>query len=208
MRILAVPAVLATALLAAPQAHALDREPFINAQIGRIALHDAALDNSNSNFLQLGGGYRWGIAPFKAGIEASYARVGEVDGQRNANGSAQAVAYSADQYSIGANARIKPPLLPVQFIGRAGYMGMRGNLEQTAGAPGSAMANDSSRHSSGGTYAGVGIGTTALPLVDVSLMYNQYNHAQVEYDGIAGRYRMSGDKRNSRSLSLAVEYRF
>ena len=60
----------------------------------------------------------------------------------------------------------------------------------------------------GGNYVGVGVGTTVLPLLDVGLMVNQYRYSQVQYDAVSDEYRLSRDKRNARSVTVTVEYRF
>ncbi|MDO5506375.1 MAG: outer membrane beta-barrel protein, partial [Pseudoxanthomonas suwonensis] len=165
MRHIALTAALATGLLASPLA--TSGEAFVNGQLGRIALDSKTLDKDSSNLLQLGGGYRWGIGPVKAGVEAGFGRIGEVSGGNDADGDSRAFDLGANHYSIGANARIKPPLLPVQFIARAGYIGMRNTLEQTVTAPATGNTTRATdKHTSGGTYLGAGIGTTLLPLLD------------------------------------------
>lgn len=192
---------LSMGLLAMPAATA--GEAFINGQLGRISLDNDALDADSSTLQAVGAGYRWGIGPVKAGLEAGLGRIGETRGHHGSGADAQDVTLRSRHYSIGANARIKPPLLPVQFIGRAGYLGMRNTLETRAvGATATTSGN------SGGTYAGVGIGTTVLPLLDVTLMLTRYRYAQLEHDGATGRHRLSDDKRDARSLGLSVEYRF
>lgn len=174
-------------------------ELFVNGEVGRFST-----DAGNASLQQLGGGYRWGPGPFKAGLEAGIGRIGETDGQYRDGTRIHAFTTHSRHFTVGANARIKPPLLPVQFIARAGYIAMRHSLDQqsTTGTP----QHDSRNR--GGSYVGAGIGTTILPLLDVSLMYTRYQHAQVHYDDAAERFRISDDKRSAESIGLTVEYRF
>ena len=58
------------------------------------------------------------------------------------------------------------------------------------------------------SYVGVGVGSTILPLLDVGLMVNQYRYSQVQYNPVNDEYELSDDKRDARSVSLTVEYRF
>ena len=192
----------ALALTATPLAHA--GEAFVNGQAGRISLDGGTPGKDSSHLLEVNGGYRWGIGPFKAGLEGGIGRIGETDGHRDVAGTRHAYNARSSHFTIGANARIKPPLMPVQFIGRAGYVALRSRIEQDIGG---SPAN-ASTHTHGGTYIGAGIGTTLLPLLDVTLMVNQYQLRQVEHDAGAGGYRLSGDKRDATSVALAVEYRF
>ncbi|MGY0504455.1 outer membrane beta-barrel protein [Luteimonas sp. e5] len=204
MRNFITTALFAACLISAPRVHA--GETFVNAGIGHITQDNEALDKDSSTLLQLGGGHRWGIGPFKAGIEAGIGRIGETRGHRDEATSGPAFTASADHLSIGANARIKPPLLPVQFIARAGYIGVRHRLEQGGVDADSAWVRSS--HRSGGDYLGAGIGTTVLPLLDVSLMVNRYRIGHIARDDTSGRYRISSDKRSAHSVDLVAEYRF
>lgn len=207
-------AVLLIACLAAPSAFAGDF--FINAQGGAIELESGFGDDDRSTLLQAGGGYRWGIGYAQVGLEAGVGRFGDVDTQTRLDytgGTLERTYTLSSRYGFaGVNARIKPPLLPVFFIGRAGVLGVQRELDETAidraGAAPPVAVYRAFDETDGGTYAGLGVGTTILPLLDVGLMVNQYRTSQVQYDPIGGEYRLSDDKRDARSVSLSVEYRF
>jgi opacity protein-like surface antigen len=214
MRNFGCAALFAAAIAAAPAASA--GEFFINGQLGQIQLDDSDFDDGQSNLLQAGGGYRWGLGMAEVGLEVA---AGKLDEQEDRSRSDYAGGYIDRSYALssryatlGANARIKPPLMPVYFIGRAGYLGLERKLDETAidhyldTAP--VTQHRALEETDGGTYLGVGIGTTLLPLLDVGLMYNQYRYSQVEYDPIGDEYHLSDDKRDARSVSLSVEYRF
>lgn len=203
----------AVSLVAAPSAFAGDF--FLNAQGGAIEL-DSGFDNDRSSVLQGSVGYRWGIGYAQMGLETGLGRLGDTDGQTRLDYTGGAIdrtyTYSSRYGFVGANARIKPPLLPVFFIGRAGVLGLQRELDETAIDRAANTAPVTDRRTfddtSGGTYVGVGIGTTILPLLDVGLMVNQYRYSQVRYDAVADEYRLSDDKRDARSVTLSVEYRF
>lgn len=213
MRNLGYAALLAAGLAAAPAASAGDF--FINGQVGRIEL-DSGFDDDQSNLVQAGAGYRWGIGMAQVGVEAGVGKLDDLDDQTRSDYSGgfvdRAYTLSSRYASIGANARIKPPLLPVYFIGRAGYLGLERTLDETSvdtpldASP--VTERSQFKQTDGGTYLGVGVGTTILPLLDVGLMFNQYRYSQVQYDPVGDEYRLSNDKRDARSVSLTVEYRF
>lgn len=206
-------ALFAACLAIAPAASAGDF--FINGQAGRIEL-DSGFEDDQSSLAQGSVGYRWGIGYAQVGLEAGVGRIGEVEGQARFDYTGGTIdrAYTlSSRYGlVGVNARIKPPLLPVFFTGRAGVMGMQRELDETsidrAGGAAPVTAYRAFDETDGGTYAGVGVGTTILPLLDVGLMYNQYRYSQVQYDPVDDEYRLSDDKRDARSVSLTVEYRF
>lgn len=213
MRKSACAALFAACIAAAPAASAGDF--FINGQLGRIEL-DSAFDDDRSSLVQGSLGYRWGIRYAQVGLEAGVGKLGDVEGDTRfdyTGGSIDRAYTLSSRYGfIGLNARIKPPVAPVYFIGRAGILGMQRELDETA-IDRAVNTAPVTRHSAfeetdGGTYAGVGVGTTILPLLDIGLMYNQYRYSQVQYDPIGDEYRLSDDKRDARSLSLTVEYRF
>lgn len=213
MRKLGCAALFAACLAAAPAAFAGDF--FINGQLGRIRL-DSGFDDDQSNLAQASAGYRWGIGYTKVGVEAGLGKIGELDDQTRTDYTGGYIDRSytlSSRYAfIGANARIKPPVLPVYLIGRAGYIGLERQLDETAidhyldTAP--VTDRRAFEETNGGTYVGVGVGTTILPLLDVGLMVNQYRYSQVQYDPASDEYRLSDDKRDARSVSLSVEYRF
>ena len=213
MRKLQCAALLAACLAAAPAAHAGDF--FVNGQLGRIEL-DSGFDDDQSNFGQASVGYRWGIGMAQVGLEGGLGQIGELEDNTRSDYTGGYVdhAYTlSSRYAfIGANARIKPPVLPVYFIGRAGVMGLQRELDETSvdhyldTSP--VTERSQFEESDGGTYVGVGVGTTILPLLDVGLMVNQYRYSQVQYDPASDEYRLSDDKRDARSVSLTVEYRF
>jgi opacity protein-like surface antigen len=210
MRKLGCAALFAACLAAAPAASAGDF--FINGQLGRIDLDSSDFDDDKSNLLQAGAGYRWGIGMAQVGLETGLGKLDDQDGTRaDTNGFADHVYTLSSRYAfIGANARVKPPLLPVYVIGRAGYLGLEQKLDDTSidrylAAP---TGHRAFKETDGGTYVGVGVGTTILPLLDVGLMYNQFRYSQVQYDPISDEYELSDDKRDARSVSLTVEYRF
>ena len=214
MRISSHAILLVACLAASPAAVAGDF--FVNGQLGRMDLDSDGFDGDETSLFQGSAGYRWGIGMAQVGLEAGIGKLGELeDGIRQdvAGGSIE-TRYTLDsRYAFaGLNARIKPPLAPVYAIGRAGYVGFRHDFDaasvaQLAGAP-PATAHRSFSSNDGGTYLGVGVGTTLLPLLDVGLMLSQYRVAQVRYDAAEDEYELSDDKRSARSLSLTVEYRF
>ncbi|MFD0738469.1 outer membrane beta-barrel protein [Lysobacter koreensis] len=213
MRKLGCAALFAACLVAAPGAFAGDF--FINGQLGRIAL-DSDFDDDQSNLVQAAAGYRWGIGTAQLGFEAGLGKLDDRDGRSRSDYTGGYVEHDytlSSRYAfVGANARIKPPLLPVYFIGRAGYLGLERELDETAvdhyldTSP--VTDRRQFKETDGGTYVGVGVGTTILPLLDVGLMVNQYRYSQVAYDPASDEYRLSDDKRDARSVSLSVEYRF
>jgi hypothetical protein len=210
-----VPAAVVAALLAAtPLAHAGDF--FVNGQAGRIDMDGDDFDGDESSLQQASAGYRWGIGMAQVGIEGGLGRLGEREDSTQSTSPGGTIDNNyqlASRYGfVGLNARIKPPAIPLYAIGRAGYIGMRHELESTSidspvGGPPVTQRSTFDR-TDGGTYVGVGVGTTILPMLDVGLMVNQYNVAQVEYDTVEDEYRLSGDKRDARSVSLMLEYRF
>lgn len=214
MRKFGCAAVFAAAVATAPTASAGDF--FITGQLGQIQLDGSDFDDENSNLLHAGGGYRWGLGMAQVGLEVG---VGKLDEQEDRSRSDYTGGYIDRAYelssryaTIGANARIKPPMVPVYFIGRAGYLGLERKLDETAvdhyldTAP--VTEHRAFEETDGGVYMGVGVGTTLLPLLDVGLMYNQYRYSQVQYDALSDEYHLSDDKRDARSVSLSVEYRF
>ena len=213
MRKIGCAALFAACIAAAPAATAGDF--FINGQAGRFDLDNSGFEDEESSFVQASVGYRWGIGIAQVGLEGGLGKFNEIDGQDRIEYVDGHVdhdyRWSARYGFVGVNARIKPPLLPVYAIGRAGYLGIERSLDQTT--VDHRPATPVTRHGSfeendGGTYHGVGVGTTVLPLVDVSLMYNRYRYAQVHHDAGSDGYRLSHDKRDAESISLAVEYRF
>lgn len=214
MRKTARAALFAACLATAPSAFAGDF--FINGQAGRMDLDNSGFDDDSSQLLHAGAGYRWGIGMAQVGLEAGLGRLAEQEGDSRSDYTGgyidRSYALSARYGSIGANARIKPPLLPVYFVGRAGYLGIERKLDETAvdhyldTSP--VTERRQFKENDGGTYVGVGVGTTILPLLDVGLMYNQYRYSQVQYDPINDEYDLSDNKRDARSVSLSVEYRF
>jgi opacity protein-like surface antigen len=207
MRKLGCAALFAACLTAAPAASAGNF--FINGQLGRIELDSSGFDDEHSNLLQASAGYRWGIGMAQVGLETGLGKLDDQEGSRlDTNGFTDHVYTLSSRYAfIGANARVKPPLLPVYVIGRAGYLGLEQKLDDTSylDAP---TGHRAFKETDGATYVGVGVGTTILPLLDVGLMYNQYRYSQVQYDPVSDQYGLSDDKRDARSVSLTVEYRF
>ena len=202
----------AACFAAAPAASAGDF--FINGQLGQIELDSS--DDEQTDFVQAGVGYRWGIGMAQVGLETCLGKLDDLEGQSRSDYAGGYVdhAYTlSSRYAfIGANARIKPPLLPMYFIGRAGYLGLERELDETFvdhpqdAAP--VTGHRSFKETDGGTYYGVGVGTTILPLLDVGLMFNEYRYSQAVYDPIGDEYHLSDDKRDARSVSVSVEYRF
>lgn len=201
-------------LAAAPAASAGDF--FINGQLGQIELDGDDFIDDQSSLAQASVGYRWGIGIAQIGLEAGVGKLGDQEGSARSDYFGGYVDHDytlSSRYGfIGANARIKPPMLPVYFIGRAGFLALEQDLEETAidyyldTLP--ITEYRSAEDSDGATYFGVGVGTSILPLLDIALMYNQYEFTQVEYDSSAGEFQLSRDGRDARSVSLSVEYRF
>lgn len=214
MRKIGCAALFAACIAAAPAASAGDL--FINGQLGRIELDSGNFDDEQTNLIQAGAGYRWGIGMAQAGLEAGLGKLDDLEDQARSDYTGGYVdhAYTlSSRYAfVGANARIKPPLVPVYFIGRAGYLALERELDETYidhyldTSP--VSGHNAFKETDGGTYYGVGVGTTILPLLDVGLMYNQYRYSQVQYDPANGEYQLSDDKRDARSVTLSVEYRF
>lgn len=202
------------ATLAAPTALAGDF--FVNGQFGGVDLDGDDFDGDSTSMLQASAGYRWGIGMAQVGLEGGVGKLGELEDRtlHDYTGGSIEHDYALDsRYAfVGLNARIKPPVLPVYFIGRAGYIGFKHELEVTStDAPlDTAVVTERSSFSrnDGGNYVGVGVGTTILPLLDVGLMVNQYHYSQVEYDAVEDEYELSDDSSSARSLTLTVEYRF
>lgn len=214
MRNFGCAALFAACLAAAPAASAGDF--FINGQVGRIELDSGGFDDEESNLVQVGAGYRWGIGMAQVGLETGIGKINDLEDRSRSDYTGGYVDHDytlSSRYGfIGANARIKPPLLPVYFIGRAGYLGLERKLDETSidhyldTSP--VTERSAFKETDGGTYYGVGVGTTILPLLDVGLMVNQYRYSQVRYDPASDEYQLSDDKRDARSVSLSVEYRF
>ena len=214
MRKFGCAALFAACLTTAPAASAGDF--FLNGQSGQIELDSGGFDDEQTNFAQAGAGYRWGIGTAQVGLEAGLGKPDDLEDQTRSDYTGGYVDHDytlSSRYAfIGANARIKPPLVPVYLIGRAGYLGLERKLEETYidhyldTAP--VTGHRAFKEDDGGTYVGVGVGTTILPLLDIGLMYNQYRYSQVQYDPVGDEYRLSDDKRDARSVSLSVEYRF
>lgn len=209
-------ALFAACLAATCAPTALAGDFFVNGQFGEIDLESDGFDGDGTSLVQGSAGYRWGIGMAQVGVEAGLGKLGErEDGSRHdyAGGHVDH-RYTLDSRFVfaGLNARIKPPLLPVYAIGRAGYVGFRHELgatsiDQYLDTPPLTDRRVFSRND-GGSYVGLGVGTTLLPLLDVGLMVNQYRYAQVRYDAVNDEYELSDDKRTARSVSLTVEYRF
>lgn len=214
MRRIARAALLAACFATAPSAFAGDF--FLNGQLGRMDLDDSGFDDGQTRLLHAGAGYRWGPGMAQVGFEAGLGRLDELEGGHRTSYDSGYIdrhyAATSRYAALGASARIKPPHLPVYFIGRAGYLGMERRLDETAvdHSPDTAPVTErrQSRDTDGGTYMGVGVGTTVLPLLDIGLMYNEYRYSGVQYDPARDEYRLSGDKRDARSVSLSAELRF
>ena len=204
----------AACIAAAPTASASDF--FVNGQVGQIELDSNGFDEERSNYSQGSIGYRWGLGMAAIGLEAG---IGKLDDQDNRSRTVYTDGFVDHDYTlssrnafIGASARVKPPMVPFYLMGRAGYLGMERKLHHTATdhyldtAP--VTERNTFKENDGGTYAGVGIGTTILPLLDIGLMYNQYRYAQLQYDPANDEYRLSDYKRDARSVTFSVEYRF
>lgn len=214
MRKFGCAALFAACLAAAPAASAGDF--FINGQLGLIELDSGGFDDEQTNLVQAGAGYRWGMGMAQVGLEAGLGKLDDLEDRSRSDYTGGYVdhAYTlSSRYAvIGVNARIKPPLLPVFFIGRAGYLGLERKLDETYvdhyldTSP--VTGHRAFEENDGGTYYGVGVGTSILPLLDVGLMYNQYRYSQVQYDPVGDEYHLSDDKRDARSVTLSVEYRF
>ena len=214
MRKFGCAALFAACLAAAPAASAGDF--FINGQVGQIELDSDGFGDEQTNLVQAGAGYRWGIGMAQMGLETGLGKLDDLeDSSRSdyAGGYVDHASTLSSRYAfIGANARIKPPLLPVYFIGRAGYLGLERKLDETFvdhpldAAP--VTGHRAFKETDGGTYYGVGVGTSILPLLDVGLMFNEYRYSQALYDPVSNEYHLSDDKRDARSVSVSVEYRF
>ena len=195
---------------------ALAGDLFINGQVGGIELESDDFDGDSTSLVQASAGYRWGIGMAQVGLEAGVGKLGQLeDSTRHefSGGSIEHRYHLDSRYAfVGLNARVKPPVLPVYFIGRAGYIGFDHDLQATSVVQGldASPVTDRSRFSrnDGGNYVGVGVGTTVLPLLDVGLMVNQYRYAQVEYNAVDDEYALSDDTSSARSVTLTVEYRF
>ena len=214
MRKFGCAALFAACLAAAPTAFAGDF--FINGQLGRVDLESDGFDDDKTSLGQASVGYRWGIGYAQLGLEGGLGKLGELDEETRHDYIGGHVDNSYTLQSryafVGLNARVKPPLLPVYAVGRAGYVGFKRELESTSvntpvdTAP--VTEHRAFEDNEGGTYVGVGVGTTLLPLLDVGLMFNQYRYSQVQYDPANDEYSLSEDKQDARSVSLSVEYRF
>lgn len=214
MRKFGCAALFAACLAAAPAAFAGDF--FINGQLGRLELDSNGFDDEQTNLRQASAGYRWGIGMAQVGLETGLGKLDDLEDQSRSDYTGGYVDHDytlSSRYGfVGANARIKPPLLPVYFLGRAGYLGLERKLDETSidhyldTSP--VTERRQFKENDGGTYVGVGVGTTILPLLDIGLMYNQYRYSQVQYDPVSDQYQLSDDKRDARSVSLSVEYRF
>jgi opacity protein-like surface antigen len=214
MRKLGCAALFAACIVAAPVASAGDF--FINGQQGRINLDSGGFDNEQTNFAQGSVGYRWGIGIAQVGLETG---LGKPEDQNDRTRSVYTDGYTDHTYAyssryafVGANARIKPPLMPVYLIGRAGYLGLERKVDETSvdhyldTSP--VTERRAFRENDGGVYYGAGIGTSILPLLDISLMYNKYRYSQVQYDPTSDEYRLSDNQHDAHSVSVSVEYRF
>ena len=214
MRKFGCAALFAACLAAAPTAFAGDF--FINGQLGRVDLESDGFDDDKTSLGQASVGYRWGIGYAQLGLEGGLGKLGELDEETRHDYIGGHVDNSYTLQSryafVGLNARVKPPLLPVYAVGRAGYVGFKRELESTSvntpvdTAP--VTEHRAFEDNEGGTSVGVGVGTTLLPLLDVGLMFNQYRYSQVQYDPANDEYSLSDDKQDARSVSLSVEYRF
>ncbi|KGM55795.1 hypothetical protein N800_11800 [Lysobacter daejeonensis GH1-9] len=214
MRKLGCTALFAACFAIVPSAFAGDF--FINGQVGRMDLEGDNFDGDQSSLMQASVGYRWGIGYAQAGLEGGLGKLGELhdDTRYDYTGGYVDNSYTLNsRYAfVGLNARIKPPLVPVYAIGRAGYIGFKRELEATS-VNNAIDTTPVTEHrafedNDGGTYVGVGVGTTIMPLLDVGLMVNQYRYSQVQYNPVNDEYELSDDKRDARSVSLTVEYRF
>ena len=82
MRKFGCAALFAASFIAAPAASAGDY--FINGQLGQIQLEDSDFDDEQSNLLQAGGGYRWGLGMAQVGLEVGVGKLDELnDSTRN-----------------------------------------------------------------------------------------------------------------------------
>ena len=149
MRKLGCAALFAACFAAAPAASAGDF--FVNGQLGRFELDSGGFDDEQARFVQAGAGYRWGIGMAQVGLETG---AGKLDDQEDRTRTDYAGGYVDHAYTlssryafVGANARIKPPVLPVYFIGRAGYLGLERKLDETERS----MASSGSKGSGGST---------------------------------------------------------
>ncbi|GAB3351920.1 outer membrane beta-barrel protein [Lysobacter tyrosinilyticus] len=214
MRKFGCAALFAACIVAAPAASAGDF--FVNGQVGRIELDSNDFGHDHSNFSQGSLGYRWGIGMAQLGLEAGVGKLEDMDDQSRSDYAGGYVDHvytlSSRHAFIGANARIKPPMVPVYLVGRAGYLGMERTLDDTSvdyylDTP-PVVEHRAFNETDGGVYTGVGVGTTILPLLDIGLMFNNYRYSQVQYDPASDEYRLSDDKRDARSVTVTVEYRF
>lgn len=209
-------ALLAACLAATFAPAALAGDFFVNGQIGQVDLDGDGFDGDGTSMAQGSVGYRWGIGMAQVGIEAGLGKLGELEDRtlHEYTGGELEHRYTLDSRFAfaGVNARIKPPMLPVYAIARAGYAGFRHELGATSidRYLDTSPVTDRSTFSrnDGGTYVGLGVGTTLLPLLDVGLVVTQYRYAQVRYDAVDDEYELSDDTRSARSVNLSVEYRF
>lgn len=210
-------AALLTACLAAACAPAaVAGDFFVNGQLGEVDLESDGFDGDGTSIAQGSLGYRWGIGMAQVGFEAGLGKLGEQEDRsvHAYTGGEVEHTYTLDSRFafVGLNARVKPPLLPVYAIGRAGYAGFRHELGATSidryldTTPLTGRSNFS--RNDGGSYVGLGVGTTLLPLLDVGLVVTQYRYSQVRYDAVDDEYELSDDTRSARSVNLSVEYRF
>lgn len=214
MRKLGYATLFAACFAAAPSAFAGDF--FVNGQLGRMDLDSDGFDDDKSSLVQASLGYRWGIGYAQVGLEGGVGKLGELNDETRYDYTGGYVDNSYTLNSryafVGLNARVKPPLVPIYAIGRAGYVGFRRELETTSVNNAVNTAPVTEHHAfednDGGTYVGVGVGTTIMPLLDVGLMVNQYRYSQVQYDPVNDEYSLSDDKQDARSINLTVEYRF
>lgn len=214
MRKLAYATLFAACFAAVPSAFAGDF--FVNGQLGRMDLNSDGFEDDKSSLAQASVGYRWGIGYAQVGLEGGLGKLGELDGEERYDYTGGYVDNSYTLNSryafVGLNARIKPPVLPVYAVGRAGYVGFKREFDATTVDNPTGFPSVTERHAfddnDGGTYVGVGVGTTLMPLLDVGLMLNQYRYSQVQYDPAYDEYYLSDNKHNARSVSLTLEYRF
>lgn len=209
-------ALLAACLAAASAPAARAGDFFVNGQFGQMDLDSDGFDGDGTSAVQGSVGYRWGLGMAQVGIEAGVGKLGELEDRtvHAYTGGEIEHRYTLDSRFAfaGLNARIKPPLLPVYAIGRVGYAGFRHELGSTSidryldSSP--LTDHRTFSRNDGGSYVGVGVGTTLLPLLDVGVMVTQYRYSQLRYHAVADEYELSDDTRRARSVNLSVEYRF